>query len=529
MELLDPDDPRITGVKLNIIDQEKHAKETVEAQAPMEKHKKRSAAIRYHISSVLARQTFILRLAKALMFFGAPSHRLESQLKATALVLDIDAEFVHMPSIVIASFGDIDTKTSQTHFIKVSSNLQLGRLHTVHNIYRSVVHDELGVEEATTELKILMKSRPIFGAVSRSVLCAACTALICPLAFGGSFLDMLISGAEGALLCYLQFGVASKNAMYSNVFEISIAIIMSFIARALSSIPSKLFCYSAISSSGVVPVLPGYMILCSALELASKNIVGGSVKLTWAIVYSLFLGFGLTIGSDIYFLIDPRARAAQIAATAALEQVVIHGNFAAHNGTGTSFAGTFSFSNSTLPVPTPDTTSGCYRDPGWPWYLQPFPIWSLFILVPAYSAFSSAANGQPFRSKQMPVMVAISCCSFAANTVANHYIFNRSDVVSAIGAFVVGLLGNLYSRVTTNGTSFTSMVTGVLFLVPAGIAATGGLSMNYRGQDGDEYSTGLLIGLRMVQVAIGITVGLFASSLLIYSFGRSKRGAIFAF
>lgn len=35
---------------------------------------------------------------------------------------------------------------------------------------------------------------------------------------------------------------------------------MSFIARALASIPSQIFCYSAISSAGIVLVLPGYMI-----------------------------------------------------------------------------------------------------------------------------------------------------------------------------------------------------------------------------------------------------------------------------
>ena len=38
---------------------------------------------------------------------------------------------------------------------------------------------------------------------------------------------------------------------------------------------------------------------------------------------------------------------------------------------------------------------------------------------------------------------------------ANHFIFNRSDVVSAIGAFVVGLLGNIYSRIF-GGTAFAS-------------------------------------------------------------------------
>lgn len=35
--------------------------------------------------------------------------------------------------------------------------------------------------------------------------------------------------------------------------------------------------------------------------------------------------------------------------------------------------------------------------------------------------------------------------------------------------------------------------------------------------------------MRMVQVGIGITVGLFGSGLFIYSFGSRKQAALFAF
>lgn len=45
----------------------------------------------------------------------------------------------------------------------------------------------------------------------------------------------------------------------------------------------------------------------------------------------------------------------------------------------------------------------------------------------------------------------------------------------------------------------------------------------------DSYSQGLVIAFRMITVAIGITVGLFGSGLLIYSFGRKKGAALFAF
>ncbi|KAH9456580.1 hypothetical protein Pst134EB_012780 [Puccinia striiformis f. sp. tritici] len=93
----------------------------------------------------------------------------------------------------------------------------------------------------------------------------------------------------------------------------------------------------------------------------------------------------------------------------------------------------------------------------------------------------------------MPVMVIISCIGWVCNYFAKKLIFDRSDSVSFFGAFMIGLLGNMYSRLF-EGTAFTSMVTGVLFLVPSGITAAGGLAMTYHSNSGDSYSNGLIIG-----------------------------------
>jgi uncharacterized membrane protein YjjP (DUF1212 family) len=89
--------------------------------------------------------------------------------------------------------------------------------------------------------------------------------------------------------------------------RISVSILVSFIARALSTIPGDLFCYSAISSAGVVHILPGFTIrklrvntvrptyhidvriVVSALELTSRNIICGSVRMVYAVIYTLFL------------------------------------------------------------------------------------------------------------------------------------------------------------------------------------------------------------------------------------------------
>ncbi|KAI5830428.1 DUF1212-domain-containing protein, partial [Schizophyllum commune Tattone D] len=467
------------------------------------------------------RQLFLIKLARALMTFGAPSHRIESQLNAAARILEVQAEFIHLPSVIICSFGDQESNCSETHFVKCHSRLSLGALHKVHMIYRTVVHDEVSAKKAKEQLHDLLEAPPTYPVPFRIFLAFCLSALICPLAFGGSFIDMWIAGAGAFVLSVLQL-CATKSALYANVFEITVAIFVSFTARGLSSIRSRIFCYSAISSAGIVGILPGYLILSSSLELASKNIVCGSVKMVYALIYTLFLGFGLQIGSDFYLLFDKGMRrqldelSANISSTVALT-----GSWMADNGTVNNsipVTGTWTFTHS-VPLSQTNVINGCYRPKSFPWYLQPYPIWTAAIIVPLFSTLSSLANLQPFRSKQLPVMVVISCCSYVANKLANHYIFNRSDVVSAIGAFTVGLLGNVYSR-KMGGTAFTSMVTGVLFLVPSGLSQAGGITASGSGID---------IGGAMIAVTIGITVGLFMSQALVYTFGSRKNAAVFSF
>jgi len=233
-------------------------------------------------------------------------------------------------------------------------------------------------------------------------------------------------------------------------------------------------------------------------------------------------GFGLQIGSDFYLLLDPGARnSLQYLAANMSTTISLTGNFTADNGMsypGLPLSGTFTFTNSTGPL-SRNIIAGCYRPPDAVWYLQPFPWWTQFIIVPLFSVISSLSNLQPFWSPDLIVMVIISCASYAANKIANHFIFGRSDIVSAIGAFTVGLLGNIYSR-KLGGTAFTSMVTGVLFLVPSGLSQAGGITAEGSGID---------IGGAMISVTIGVTVGLFMSQALVYTFGTRKNAAVFSF
>ena len=87
----------------------------------------------------------------------------------------------HVPSVVIASFGDSDTHTSETKFIKASGGLNLGQLHRIHGIYREVVHDEMGVEEGIVALDRCLKAKPIYPNWLRVVFAGMCAGIICPM------------------------------------------------------------------------------------------------------------------------------------------------------------------------------------------------------------------------------------------------------------------------------------------------------------------------------------------------------------
>jgi hypothetical protein len=66
-----------------------------------EARKKQEVFIIRHVAAILARQQFILKLGRALMMFGSPTHRIETQIQATAKVLDISAQVVYLPNIML--------------------------------------------------------------------------------------------------------------------------------------------------------------------------------------------------------------------------------------------------------------------------------------------------------------------------------------------------------------------------------------------------------------------------------------------
>lgn len=459
--------------------------------------------ITVQIAEIIARQRYIMQLCKALMKFGAPSHRLEEYMQMTAKVLEMDSQFLYFPGCMIMSFDDPSTRTTEVKLVRVAQGIDLSRLANTHSVYKNVVHDIIGVEEAIQELEDIMNMKPRYNKWIVVLTYGLATAAVGPFAFSARPIDIPIIFMNGCILGAMQHVLAPRSALYSNVFEVTASVLMSFIARAFGSIKTGivngkqqyLFCFSAISQSSIALILPGFLVLTSSLELQSHQLVAGSIRMVYAIIYSLFLGYGITVGTTIYGLIDGSA---------------------------------------TSDTSCPKSTKNQYGSP----YVQRFP----FVAVMAF--FMTIVNqGRP---KQAPVMVTIAVSGYVTNYFCVMQLGSNSQVANTVGAFTIGIIGNLYSRLW-HGHAATAILPGIFVLVPSALAATGSLisgvhsadqirsNVSHSGEGSSNPAAGLSaqtsvfnLGFGMIQVAIGITIGLFLAALIVYPYGK-RRSGLFSF
>ncbi|OWB74647.1 hypothetical protein B5S31_g4459 [[Candida] boidinii] len=452
--------------------------------------KNTTARITVHIADVLQRQVFILTLCKAFMLYGAPTHRLEEYMTVTARVLEIDGSFIYFPGCMIVSFGDSTTRTSDMKLVRCAQGLDLGKLDEAHEIYKSVVHDRVGVEEASNRINELLSRKPRYNIWCCILIYGFASAMVTPWGFGGSWIDMPISFGIGLVVGFLQFVISPKSTLYSSVFEVTASIVVSFIGRAIGSINGgSTFCFSGIVQGSLALILPGYIILCGSLELQSRNIVAGSVRMFYAIIYSLFLGFGITLGAALYGWIDSNATSA--------------------------------------------TTCQSNVSP-----------WFRFLLVPMFTIGLALINQA--KISQLPAMIVISGGGYVVNYFSGKHFINAAEFTSTIGCFIIGFLSNLYSRIGKTflgkrmnpGMAVVNMLPGIFVQVPSGIASQGSLLagintadaiVNKNGTSTSTNSnafssTSLSFGIVMVEVAIGISVGLFAATIAVYPFGKKRTG-----
>jgi uncharacterized membrane protein YjjB (DUF3815 family) len=140
------------------------------------------------------------------------------------------------------------------------------------------------------------------------------------------------------------------------------------------------------------------------IELVSRQLVSGVVRLVYAIMYSFLLGYGIEMGSELFGTIDPASVSQQGQAQACV---------AAY------------------------TSTTC---------VTIISKWFYFLTVPLFAiAYCVYLRARPPR---WPAMIIVSACGFVTNYALSCYANAPSQVLQVVPAFAVGLMGNLLSKFT---------------------------------------------------------------------------------
>ncbi|KAF9122522.1 hypothetical protein BGX30_001923 [Mortierella sp. GBA39] len=416
------------------------------------------------LADIMLRQDLLIRLCKSLIRYGAPSHRIELAMEAMCKTFGVDGSFAFLPGLMMISFGDSDTHTSETHLIKCAQGFDMGRLAKVNKIARAVVYGDLEPSEALMELKEINNEKPPYGMWVILASFSVSSGLIAPLVFKGSWYDMLAGMGLGSVVGLTSL-LASRYSVYSNVFEVSTSIVIAFVAKALRDY----VCFTGVVLSGIVMLLPGLSLTTAIMELSSRYMISGSVRMFYSLIYCLFLGFGLSIGSNLWDVFKE--------------------------------------------PPPGDLKMGYCHPATEPWRWVLFPLLAISFNIQLYAT-----------PKQWPVMIVCSSVGYAVSEFAGLYWPHSLHIAAAVSAFVVGLLGNIYERLT-HELAFVPILGAILLIVPGGMGVRSSLLL--LDQSGNA-AQGTVFALQMIIVALSIAVGLFASTLIVYPLGK-KRNALLTF
>lgn len=437
-------------------------------------------------------QAYILKVCRAFMIFGAPTHRLEAYMHSTANALGLSLQSFHIPGCMILSFTDPPSGSNEVHIVRCSQSLNLAKLYDVHALHKSVIHRDLCIAEANAQLGEIIDGSGRFSLWFRVLNYGLASAFIGPVSYGAHPIDLPIIFVLGAVVGFLELVLAPMSELYGYVFEISSAILVSLLGRAFGSIQVKgesLFCFSAIAQASIVMILPGFTLTTSALEIQTGNMVSGSVRIVYGIVYTLFLAFGFTIGITIYGAMDA-------------------------NSTSATFC------------PNP-----------WPFW------WQVAFVLPFTLCYIVVNQG---KWKKMPAMLFVTLAGWLVNHFSNQRFASVPSLGQALGALTAGILANLMSRLG-HGFAAAILHPAIFIQVPGSLAASGSLvsgvasANRLNGGGGSHLQTAprtsgsvgtaaLDAGYAAVEIAIGITVGLSVSALCVYPFRKTKgKSGIFSF
>ncbi|KAI8095137.1 hypothetical protein BDF21DRAFT_405268 [Thamnidium elegans] len=422
--------------------------------------------ITFEIANILQKQEFLRKLCKSLMLYGCPAHRLEYVMHRVSRTLGVEAEYIYMPSVMLVTFIDSTTHTTETHFIRQNQTFEMHRLSDIYRLEKLVSHGEVSVDEALEFIDKVYNQPPLYPLWLHPFVYAVAAFAGCILFFGGRWQEAGVAAVLG--MFFASNELFSKTlASFQPIWEITVCILIGFVARAITKYG---FCFTPIAFSSFIIVLPGYPMAIAIIELVSRQLVSGVVRMVYAIIFSFLLGYGVSMGSELYVAMDKESTLIQSEAC----------NLA-------------------------NRATTCVSSES---------QWFNFLMVPMFAmAFCVFLKARPPR---WPIMASVAAFGYTINYALACWAHAPSQILQVVPAFGLGLVGNLLSKFTGK-MSFDAVLIGVFYLVPSSLGLKAAIGLFSTTEEVGTQGAGF--ALAMIESSIGITLGLFLATLVVYPRG----------
>ncbi|MCE2595806.1 threonine/serine exporter family protein [Motilimonas cestriensis] len=353
------------------------------------------------------KRRFIIKLGKALHQFGTPAYRLEAHLKSVAETMGLQGSFLVTPTSLtfvlwLPTDNPDDQPLESTHIVRVKpGEIDLGSLASTNELVQQVQTTDMNLTQALLRLKEIQNKPNPYHQTWVALAYAAS---------GGAFAMLMSSNwpttlwaALLSLVVYFLVVRAEYSRRVSDSLEPLVALCSAFFAMGIATFESQLNVSVAVLSA-IIIFIPGLSLTMALSELASRELVSGTTRLMDAIMVLFKLYFGAVLGMALGALCWGQA---------------IH--------------------------PQPEV----------------MPFWTKWLGVLLLSV--GLAVVFKVRSKDIVWGVLAGVIAYAASFLGSYYL--GEALGPFLGAFAVGVYGNLYARWTRSPASVV-LLQGIVLLVP---------------------------------------------------------------
>ena len=238
---------------------------------------------------------FCLELGRCLQAFGTPAHRFEATLSRICRRFGLHGQFFAFPTGFLASISGENFNRAAVERAP-NGDMDLEKLTKLQWITEAVLEGRMDVTQASEALRILVNSRPRYGAVER-ILAYGAASTSAVWFFGGGWREASLALILGLLTGVLEARARRKRTL-GYLFNLLAAGFVAFLSLlAAHWLPS--FSASVPTLAGLIVLVPGLGLLIAMNELATNNLVAGTARLAGVGMIFLQLAFGVALGQRL--------------------------------------------------------------------------------------------------------------------------------------------------------------------------------------------------------------------------------------